>query len=447
MIQISLSKLASITDGILYGNDIFLDKISINTRHIKSDSLFIAIIGKRFDAHIFINDAIANGAKALLVNKYLPIPIPQVVVNNTNLAFEILSSWVRNQVSTHVVALTGSSGKTTVKEMTASILRQYGDTLCNEGNFNNKFGVPMTLLRLTKQHKYAVIELGASQIGEIKYINKLVYPESVLVNNISSAHLEGFGSLANVAKAKSEIFYNLPDNGIAIINDDSNDWLNWKKILSKNKVWRFSLKNDSSDFFAYKINLQENKTNFIVRTPYGTTKVTIPLIGKHNVYNSLAASALSMSLGIPLTAISNGLKNIQALPGRLFPIYLSKNQVILDDTYNANIGSMKAAIKLLSSMPGYRVMVIGDISELGQESENLHRELGIYAKNMSIDLVISIGTFSYLVSQNSKLGEHFTNQLFLIKRLKMLLSKYVNITILIKGSRNASMEKVVQKLL
>ncbi|MBK4775593.1 UDP-N-acetylmuramoyl-tripeptide--D-alanyl-D-alanine ligase [Candidatus Pantoea edessiphila] len=447
MISVSLSKLAEITDGKLYGNNCLFDCISTNTKQIISGSLFIAIIGKRFDAHNFAYDAISQGAKALLVNKYLPISIPQVVVRDTTSSFGIFSAWVRKQVPTRIVALTGSTGKTSVREMTAAILHQCGHTLCNQGNLNNKFGVPMTLVRLTNEHKYAVIELGAARQGDISYTTKLVYPENVLVNNISASHLEGFGSLSNIAKEKGEIFNNFSNKGIAIINDDSNDWLNWQKYLINKTVWRFSLKNRFSDFFAYNIITNETSTSFSVKTPFGSLELNIPLIGIHNISNALAATSLSLSLGIQLEAVSNGLRTFNAIPGRLFPIYLSRYQILLDDSYNANVGSMKAAMKLLSSMTGYRVMVVGDLAELGDKSNQIHRSLGIYSRNMSIDLIISIGKHSHLISENSIIGEHYINKKTLIKRLKLLLFKHQKIIILIKGSRSANMEQIVQELL
>ncbi|PPI86596.1 UDP-N-acetylmuramoyl-tripeptide--D-alanyl-D-alanine ligase [Candidatus Pantoea edessiphila] len=447
MIPIFLSTLAKITKGKLYGKDTLLDNISIDTSKIQLGTLFIAIIGKQFDAHNFVDHAINQGAKALLVNRYLPISIPQVIVKDTSLALGTLSSWVRNQVKTRVVALTGSAGKTSVKEMTASIFRQCGKTLCNKDNLNNKFGVSLTLLQLSTEHKYAVIELGANHPGEIDYITKITCPESVLVNNIAEAHLEGFGSMANIAKAKGEIFYHLHEKGTAIINDDSHGMLHWKKYLNNKKTWTFSLKKNTSDFFAYNIKINKNYTSFCMHTPDGLVKPNIPITGTHNIYNALAASALSLSIGIPLDAIISGLATFNPIPGRLFPIYLSKNKILLDDSYNSNIGSMKVAIELLSSMPGYRVMVVSDIAELGLESERLHRKLGVYAKNMAIDLVISIGTLSYLISQNSKIGKHFTSKKLVVKYLKLLLFKYENITILIKGSRNANMEEVIKELL
>ncbi|PPI88649.1 UDP-N-acetylmuramoyl-tripeptide--D-alanyl-D-alanine ligase [Candidatus Pantoea edessiphila] len=447
MITFSLSELSEIINGKLHGNDLLLNNISIDSRNVKSNTLFIAIIGKRFDAHNFAVDAVNNGAKALLISRYLPISVPQIIVQDTSLALGALSSWVRKQVSARVVALTGSSGKTSVKEITASIFRECGKTLCNKNNLNNKLGVPITLSELTKEHKYVVIEIGASNLGEIDYMTKLISPENALVNNISLAHLEGFGSLSNIAKAKGEIFNNLPPKGIAIINADSNDWLNWKNHLNERTVWSFSLKNNNSNFFAYNIKINQTNTSFFMQTPYGIIQSFIKLTGKHNIYNALAAAALSLSVGIPLKAVNNGLSKFHALPGRLFPIYLSKHQIVLDDSYNANVASMEAAIEVLSLMPGYRVMVVADMAELGKDSKQLHRELGIYIRNKAIDLVISIGNLSFLVGKYSKKGEHFKNKNLLIKRLELLLLEHTKITILIKGSRSSAMEKVVEGLL
>lgn len=206
MIPVSLKTLAEITGGTLYGSDLTLSDVTTDTRKVTAGSLFVALVGERFDAHDFADDAIANGAQALLVSKHLPVAVPQVLVEDTRLAFGRLGAWVRQQSTARVVALTGSSGKTSVKEMTAAILRQCGETLYTAGNLNNDYGVPMTLLRLTAEHQYAVIELGANHQGEIAYTTDLVQPESALVNNLAAAHLEGFGSLAGVAKAKGEIF-------------------------------------------------------------------------------------------------------------------------------------------------------------------------------------------------------------------------------------------------
>lgn len=362
MISVTLSQLTDILNGELQGADITLDAVTTDTRKLTPGCLFVALKGERFDAHDFADQAKAGGAGALLVSRPLDIDLPQLIVKDTRLAFGELAAWVRQQVPARVVALTGSSGKTSVKEMTAAILSQCGNTLYTAGNLNNDIGVPMTLLRLTPEYDYAVIELGANHQGEIAWTVSLTRPEAALVNNLAAAHLEGFGSLAGVAKAKGEIFSGLPENGIAIMNADNNDWLNWQSVIGSRKVWRFSPNAANSDFTATNIHVTSHGTEFTLQTPTGSVDVLLPLPGRHNIANALAAAALSMSVGATLDAIKAGLANLKAVPGRLFPIQLAENQLLLDDSYNANVGSMTAAVQVLAEMPGYRVLVVGDMA-------------------------------------------------------------------------------------
>jgi len=446
MIPVSLKTLAEITGGMLHGSDLTLSDVTTDTRKVTAGSLFVALVGERFDAHDFAEDAIARGAQALLVSKHLPVAVPQVVVEDTRIAFGRLGGWVRQQSTARVVALTGSSGKTSVKEMTAAILRQCGETLYTAGNLNNDYGVPMTLLRLTTEHQYAVIELGANHQGEIAYTTDLVKPESALVNNLAAAHLEGFGSLAGVAKAKGEIFQGLPANGIAILNEESNDWPNWQTTLQDKTVWRFSPQAEECDFTARDIRIAQDGTHFVMKTPRGEAEIVLPLPGRHNIANALAAAALALSVDAPLSAVQQGLKDLQSVPGRLFPVRLSAHQLLLDDSYNANVGSMTAAVQVLSEMPGYQVLVAGDMAELGDETERCHREIGEAAREAGIDCVLSCGKFSHLISESSEVGEHFSDKTALTERLRQLLSEHSEITVLIKGSRSAAMEQVVQSL-
>ena len=446
MINVTLSQLASVLKGALQGRDVTIDAVTTDTRKIAPGSLFVALKGERFDAHDFADKAKASGAGALLVNRQLDIDLPQLIVNDTRRAFGELAAWVRQQVPTRVVALTGSSGKTSVKEMTASILSECGNTLYTAGNLNNDIGVPMTLLRLTPEHQYAVIELGANHQGEIAWTVGLTQPEAALVNNLAAAHLEGFGSLAGVAKAKGEIYSGLPVDGIAIMNADNNDWLNWQTIIGDRKVWRFSPNAANSDFTATNIHVTSHGTEFTLQTPTGSLDVLLPLPGRHNIANALAATALSMAVGADLPAVKKGLATLQAVPGRLFPVQLAENQLLLDDTYNANVGSMTAAVQALAEMPGYRVMVVGDMAELGDESEACHLQVGEAAKAAGIDRVISVGKQSQAISQASGVGEHFTDKRALITRLKELIAEQQIITLLVKGSRSAAMEEVVLAL-
>ncbi|EAV1490105.1 UDP-N-acetylmuramoyl-tripeptide--D-alanyl-D-alanine ligase [Salmonella enterica] len=446
MISVTLSKIADVLGAEHRGADLTLDTVITDTRKVTPGCLFVALKGERFDAHDFADKAKANGAGALLVSRPLDIDLPQVIVKDTRQAFGQLAAWVRMQVPARVVALTGSSGKTSVKEMTAAILSQCGNTLYTAGNFNNDIGVPITLLRLNHDYDYAVIELGANHQGEIAWTVSLTRPEAALVNNLAAAHLEGFGSLAGVAKAKGEIYTGLPENGIAIMNADNNDWLNWQSIIGDRLVWRFSPNAANSDFTAANIHVTSHGTEFTLQTPMGSIDVLLPLPGRHNIANALAAAALSMAVGATLTAIKAGLAALKAVPGRLFPIQLSENQLVLDDAYNANVGSMTAAVQVLSEMPGYRVLVVGDMAELGAESEACHLQVGEAAKAAGIDRVLSTGKLSQAISHASGVGEHFADKAALIARLHALLQEQPMMTILVKGSRSASMEDVVHAL-
>ncbi|MFZ4833506.1 UDP-N-acetylmuramoyl-tripeptide--D-alanyl-D-alanine ligase [Rouxiella sp. Mn2063] len=447
MISVSLQTLRDVLNAQLVGNDAHIDSVTTDTRQITAGCLFIALKGENFDAHDFTADAVKAGAAALVVSKPVNVDAPQLIVADTRIALGQLGAWVRQQVPARVVALTGSSGKTSVKEMTAAILRQCGNVLYTAGNFNNDIGAPLTLLRLTPEHDFAVIELGANHLGEIAYTTDLARPQTALVNNLSAAHLEGFGSLAGVAKAKGEIFQGLPADGVAILNADSNDWPHWQSILVNKKVWRFSPEAaDGIDFYASGVEVSPLNTRFTLHSPQGDIAINLPLPGRHNIANALAATALALSVGASLEAVRDGLATLQAVKGRLFPIALSKNKIILDDSYNANVGSMTAGAQVLAEMPGYRVMAVGDMAELGDESEACHRQVGDAIRLAGIDKVLSIGHFSRALSDASGCGEHLQDKAALTARLTSLLSEHPVITVLIKGSRSAAMEQVVRAL-
>ncbi|WP_033575430.1 UDP-N-acetylmuramoyl-tripeptide--D-alanyl-D-alanine ligase [Dickeya chrysanthemi] len=447
MIRVSLRQLADVLGARLVGKDLIISDVSTDTRKLTAGCLFVALRGEKFDAHDYAADAVNYGAAALLVSKHLPIEVPQLVVDDTRLALGVMAGWVRQQSQARVVALTGSSGKTSVKEMTASILRQCGNVLYTAGNFNNDIGVPLTLFRLTPEHDYAVIELGANHIGEIAYTTAMVRPEAALVNNLAAAHLEGFGSLEGVAQAKGEIFGGLPAQGVAIINADSNDEARWQDVLAGKTLWRFSpQERDGVDFYASDIRISERGTDFVLHSPMGDIAVTLPLPGRHNIANALAATALALAVGASLEAVKVGLEQLQAVSGRLFPIALAPGKLLLDDSYNANVGSMTAAVHVLAEMPGYRVMVVGDMAELGQDAQACHRQVGEAACKANIDKVLSVGALSALIGETSGTGEHFDNKTALIDRLRALVTQHNTITVLIKGSRSAAMEQVVHAL-
>lgn len=444
MIPVSLLELAKILSAELIGADSQIIDVKTDTRKVSAGCLFVALKGQRFDAHDFASAALEAGAVALLVSQRLALAAPQLVVPDTRLALGHISAWVRQHVPARVVSLTGSSGKTSVKEMTAAILRECGEVLYTAGNFNNDIGVPLTLLRLQPKHDFAVIELGANHIGEIAYTSALARPQAALINNLAAAHLDGFGSLAGVAQAKGEIFTGLPTDGVAIINADNNDWLHWQNMLDGKIVWRFSSHSTAGvEFFASEVQGNGKGTQFQLHSPFGNTEILLPLPGRHNVANALAAAALAMSVGASIKAVRQGLSQLQAVPGRLFPIVLAANKLLLDDSYNANVGSMSTAAQVLAEMPGYRVMVVGDIDELGAETKECHRQVGEAARLAGIDKVISVGGMSRVLSVASGNGEHYQNNEAVIARVAELLAEHEVMTVLIKGSRRAAMEHVL----
>ena len=447
MIPVTSGQLALITGGELIGEDITLTHLTTDTRDIIAGSMFVALIGERFDAHQFAQQAVEAGAGALLVSRQVDSQATQVVVADTRIAFGKIAAWVRQQVPAKVVGLTGSSGKTSVKEMTAAILKLCGETLYTTGNLNNDFGVPMTLLRLTPEHRYAVIEMGANHQGEISYTTQLVKPDVALVNNLAAAHLEGFGSIAGVAKAKGEIFQGLPPQGIAILNADSNDRENWQPVLADKQVLTFAPDGqENADYFATNITVTVAGTEFKLHTPQGHCDILLPLPGRHNIANALAAAALAQSVGAPLLAIAQGLSHLTAVPGRLYPIKLSESVLLLDDSYNANVGSMTAAAQVLATMPGYRIMIAGDMGELGSDTESCHRKVGHALQEAGIDKVLTVGEFSHWIAQESQVGEVFANKSALAERARELIKEHKIVTLLVKGSRSAAMEDIVVTL-
>ncbi|MCO6559917.1 MAG: UDP-N-acetylmuramoyl-tripeptide--D-alanyl-D-alanine ligase [Gilliamella sp.] len=447
MIPLDIEQIKKIVNGESYyiqDESAVIDTICTDSRKIIKQSLFIALVGNNFDGHVFAEQSIKDGAIAVIVDHKLNKTIPQIVVKDTRLALGVIANFIRQQSTAKIVALTGSSGKTSVKEMTAAILQHCGQTLYTQGNFNNDIGVPLTLLRLTKQDQFAVIELGANHIGEIAYTTNIVKPQSALINNIAEAHIEGFGSLEGVAKAKGEIFQGLLDGGIAIINLDScSD--KWFTQLVNKTVWTFSLTNPSAQFYASNIQHEKN-TTFTLHTPKGECEIMLSLVGKHNISNAIAASALALSVGATLNQIQQGLASLTPVKGRLFPIKLNQTQLIWDDTYNANVGSMSAAVKVLAKQPGYRILVVGDMGELGPEAEKYHCQIGELAHDEKIDCVVSVGKLSQFISQFSGVGHHFNNKQDAVNYLLMLLRQQPNLTMLVKGSRSAKMEEVIEKI-
>ena len=448
MIPLQTKEIAQLVQGQLVGADIQIQSVSTDSRNINQGDLFIALKGPNFDGHQFAADVIAKGAVALIVEQQLDLAVPQIIVADTRLALGALGAAVKQKVNPKSVAVTGSVGKTTVKEMMAAILDRIGDVLATAGNFNNDIGAPLTLLRLTEQHQYAVMELGANHLGEIAYTSSLVKPEVSIITNVAAAHLEGFGDLFGVARAKGEIYGSLGADGVAIVPLDSEFSDYWLKRLQDKTVLTFS-STQAADFTAEHIVLNEQGcASFDLVCPQGRIFIQLVLPGKHNVANALAAAAATLTLGASLTDVQLGLAAMKPVKGRINVTVASDKLRLIDDTYNANSESTKAAIDLLATYPGFRVLVFGDMGELGADARLYHEEVGLYAKQKGINLLFTLGVLSQSASDlfNGQ-GAHFSSRQQLIQKLSPILDQQSDATVLVKGSRSAKMELVVQDLL
>ncbi len=443
---LKLSELAIYVQGKLLGADVIYTGFSIDSRHIKPGQLFIAIVGDRFDGHNFVELAKQRGAVAALVDRPMESDLPLLQVVDTRKALGAMATHHRHHFSIPIIALTGSCGKTTTKEMIVAILHESGSVLTNHKNFNNEIGVPLTLLNLTAQHRYAVIEMGANHRGEIASLSQMTSPDVALITNIEPAHLQGFGSMAGIAQAKAEIFSGLATKGVAIINADDNFSDTWQQQLVPYRVLRFGLSH-KADFSATLIQVDaQGKASFILQTPSGEAcSIGLTLPGQHHVMNALAAAAAASQLGARLVEIKAGLEKIQPVPGRINIITTKNGATLIDDSYNANPGSVAVALKLLAHYPGRHIFVMGDMGELGENADRYHREIGQLAKELNVEEVYTCGTLSALTAEEFGVNAtHYTHQEALISALKLRLQNKV--TMLIKGSRSARMDQVVAAL-
>ncbi len=448
MIRLMASEIAVALQATLIGDDIAIDSVSTDSRQIKTGDLFIALQGPNFDGHKFADEVIAQGAVALIVNRKLATDVPQLVVEDTRIALGQLGALVKAKLAPKTIGVTGSAGKTTVKEMLAAILSRIGQVLATAGNFNNDIGVPLTLLRLEPQHKFAVIELGANHLGEIAYTSAMVKPDVALITNVAAAHIEGFGDLFGVARAKGEIYTGLSDGALAIVPMDSEFHQYWLQRLSHLKVQGFSAQRDT-DFTAENVVLDsQGCAGFELVSPYGRTFIQLVIPGKHNVANALAAAAAALALGASLQDVQLGLASMKPVKGRI-NVYRPKPDIrVIDDTYNANVESVKAAIDLLAAYAGTRILVLGDMGELGPDARMYHEEVGAYAKQSGINLLFTLGVLSQNASELfHQQGAHFSSRAQLLSKLLPYLSSSEEVSILVKGSRSAKMELVVQDLL
>ncbi len=445
-----ISEVAAAVGGNLFGKDCAFVGVNTDTRTVANGQLFVALKGPNFDAHDFVQEAVRKGAAGVLVQHQLEIDAPQIVVSDTQIALGQLAATWRQQFSIPVIAVTGSNGKTTVKEMLAAIFEQEGSVLATKGNFNNEIGVPLTLLRLTENHSAAVIEEGASHPGDISCLTQIVRPTVSVVTNAAGAHLEGFGSLEAVASTKGEIFENLPEGGTAIINADDEYAFLWKSLAGKRNVLTFGL-SAGADVRGTLHEEDLHETDKLkgcplgITSPEGECSVLVPLVGRHNAMNALAATAAALAAGIKLDVIKKGLESVEPVPGRLQWKAGVNNACILDDTYNANPASLTVALDVLSTYPGDRYLALGDMAELGEKSERFHEQAGHQARGSGVSRLYAIGEHSrFAVEAFGEQAWHFSAHEQLIDRLREDMNE--NVTLLVKGSRSSRMDKVVDAL-
>ncbi|MGH1461375.1 MAG: UDP-N-acetylmuramoyl-tripeptide--D-alanyl-D-alanine ligase [Neptuniibacter sp.] len=445
-----LSDLQAQFGGVIT-QDCPFENVSTDTRTIKPGDLFVALVGPNFDAHNFVEQAVEKGAVAAVVSRQLDLDIPQWIVEDTRIALGQTGLANRQRFEGPVYAVTGSSGKTSVKEMLNTVLGQHKQVLATKGNLNNDFGVPLTLLELNNDHQVAVIEQGASAKGEIAYTTNLSLPDVAILNNAMGAHLEGFGSLRGVVEAKGEIFTRLSTtNGTAIINLDDANVSFWLEQTQDNKRLMFSLNNEKADVYATEIEAATNGCfQFTLHYKQESIVVQLSVMGEHNVANALAASAAVISQGMQLAEVAEGLQAFKSVPGRMFPQRNEAGALIIDDSYNANPGSVMAAIDLLVSLPGESVLVLGDMAELGDGAITQHEEVGCRAAQKGTTSLWATGALSRhsvnaYQSNGGIDGRFFKSKDELIKALSERAIDGVNI--LIKGSRSAGMDQVVKRL-
>jgi UDP-N-acetylmuramoyl-tripeptide--D-alanyl-D-alanine ligase len=420
--------------------------VSIDSRKTESGDLFVALIGERLDAHKYLNQ-VADKASAVVVSKAdKKLPLAQWVVEDTTVALGQLAQLQRDQFTGTVVAVTGSTGKTSVKELIASILGQLGSVHFTKGNFNNHIGVPLTMLAMETDADFAVIEMGASGGGEIGYLCSIAKPHITLINNVQLAHIEGFGSIEGVAAAKGEIYSGLQESGTAVLNIDQSWADEWRDLIGSRECITFSLDSSAADISAANIQVLDNGCcQFSLQTKFESALVRLSIPGRHSVNNALAAAACAVAAGANLEQIVAGLEMAASPARRLQRKTLPSGAVVIDDSYNASPSSVRAAIDVLASSAGRKVLVLGDMAELGADAESLHQQVGEYALKSGIDALFTLGSLSALASAAFD-GVHFEN-LDLLKVALLEEGKSSDLTMLVKGSRSSQMDLVVDMLL
>lgn len=446
--KLQLSEIAQAVSGHLVGADLCMEGVSIDTRQLQAGQLYVAIKGHQFDGHDFVAQAKNAGASALLVDRAMDSDLPQIIVTDTRLALAELAGYWRSKLAVRVVGVTGSNGKTTVKEMLATVLATDGETLSTCGNLNNDIGVPLTLLRLTPEHKYAVIEMGANHPGEIAYTSQYAKAEISVITNVGRAHIAGFVDLQGVAKTKGEIVETLAADGVAVLNADDVFFPYWQEVAAGRQIRSFGLSTTAqirAENIASELTEQGYRTCFEIHVPQAeTVACCLNLAGEHNVRNALAVIAVGTHFAIELSQIATALETIKPVTGRMQPLKGRKGNIVIDDTYNANPSSLKVALEALKADADNWV-VLGAFGELGPDSEVVHGEMGVTLKQMPVKRLFATGELArHTVIAFGEGAEFFETQEQLISALSQALSGKE--TLLVKGSRSQKMENVVASL-
>ena len=427
--------------------------VVIDSRQVESGYLFVAIPGEKVDGHKFIPDVFAKGAAAVLSEQQLEDPAgPYILVESTTKALRDLAEYYRKSLDIKVVGITGSVGKTSTKEMIASVLSEKYRVLKTEGNYNNEIGLPLTIFKIRAEHEVAVLEMGISEFGEMHRLATMANPDICVITNIGLCHLENLKTRDGILKAKTESFAHLKKDGIAILNGDDDKLVTVKEVQGRRPIY-FGL---NEEFPLYADEIESKGLKGIacrIHTPKGTFSVVVPIPGHHMVYNALAGTAVGLAYGMELSEIQKGIESLQSLSGR-FHIIENEKYTIVDDCYNANPMSMKASLDILKDAMGRKVAILGDMGELGENEKELHREVGTFAGNCGIDLLICVGTLAKEIAEAAKESSiQAEKQLEAVsfdtlEELLMHLGEQVKQgdTILVKASHFMNFGKIVEAL-
>jgi len=441
--MLTMTDIAHLVEGQHSGENVLVEAVRTDSRTIDQGALFVALRGPRFDGHQFIDDVMARGARGVLVDTLSDSAIPQVLVSNTEQALGRLAAGWRSRFNIPIVAVTGSNGKTTVKEMVGCILRENAISLTSEGNLNNPVGLPLSLLELREAHRFAVVEIGMNQIGEIEKLAQIAKPTVAVITNAGAAHLENLLSIDQVAVEKGQIIAALDDDGTAILNADSPHYPTWRAIAAARKIVTFGLAGEadvSATFTAH-----EFQSKIKIKTSTAAFDLALQLPGEHNVLNALAAAAVGLALEIPCEQIQAGLESMRAVAGRLQLRQHFRGGRLIDDSYNANPNSVAAALFCLSKLGGDRRLVLGDMFELGDRGEEFHRDVGRLARSSGVGRLYALGELSTAAVQAFGRGaRHYADRGALLQDLGSDLD--ATTTLLIKGSRGMKMDEIANFL-